>query len=165
MKKLFIILSLTLFTVGCGKEETVESTSATSPSKEEQTQVKSLLYENEEKGIRVGDIKHWKLSKEQDSNVVFQNENLQAIITILPNKQDIKSIKRDLIVGAGDITIIEETDKTLSFQSNRKESIQTDIFIFQVGEKMNIVTFVGKVDDDEMNRPKIVEFKEHIQFN
>lgn len=165
MKKLFIILSLTLFTVGCGKEEMVESTSATSPSTEEQVQVKSFLYENEEKGIRVGEVKDWKLSKEEDSNVVFQNEKLQAIITILPNKQDVKSIKRDLIVGAGDIKIIEETDKSLSFHSNRKESIRTDIFISQVGEKMNIVTFVGKVDDDEMNRSKIVEFKEHIQFN
>ncbi|TXC90646.1 hypothetical protein FS935_12090 [Metabacillus litoralis] len=165
MKKLFIILSLTLFTVGCGKEETIESTSATSPSKEKQVQVKTFLYENKEKGIRIGEVKDWKFSKEEDSNVVFQNEKLQAIITILPTKQDVKSIKRDLIVGAGDITIIEETDKTLSFHSNRKESIRTDVSISQVGEKMNIVTFVGKVDDDEVNRAKIIEFKKQIQFN
>ncbi|MEN2768164.1 hypothetical protein [Ornithinibacillus xuwenensis] len=161
MRKLILLISFLLL-AACGTEESSNTT--TNEKENTQDEKATFLFDSKEKGIKVEDASGWTLIEEQDSNVVFENGTLKAIITVISEDNDFATLKQDLKTSAGDITVLEESDTQLSFQTNRKESIRSDISLYKEGTKTQIITFMTKVENYKSNQSLIEEFSKKIKF-
>lgn len=158
-KILTIIVVLTVLAgSGCAKEAKQIDT---------QHQHQAIVYENPEVGLRVYETLNWAIDKDTtrtQSNVMFANGNLKAIITMIPNSKSFEEIKQELKIGAGKVTVITETDDYLAFQSDRQESIRTDIYISEHGGHIAIITFMTPLNDYESNLGKMESFKSSVEL-
>ncbi|KUO58990.1 MAG: hypothetical protein APF84_05915 [Gracilibacter sp. BRH_c7a] len=164
VKKLSIImLAITLLAVnGCSQAEQPENM-----DKEQTDNTKIILYENTQVGLRVYETKNWVTNQEPTAepfSVTFSNEHSKAILSVISNEKSFEEIKRELKVGAGKVIVLEEIGDYLAFQSERLESIRTDIYIEQIGARIGIITFMTPLKDYELSQDSIEAFKKNIEL-
>jgi hypothetical protein len=164
----YLICSLFLI-AGCSTPNSSDNQEVAGPEGdiEEIEKEQVIMYEHTDRGIRVYETPNWEFGEQSEGeqiNVTFHSEKGKAIITVLTSNKDLDEIKQELMIGVGKSNIIEETDNYFAFQSERKESIRTDVYIDQQGQRVNILTFMTPVDDYEENIEYIKEFKRHIEF-
>lgn len=155
---LIFILALVLLAVsGC--------TQAEQPKDMEQKQ--EVLYENTEVGLRVYKTQNWVIDEEpttKEFSVTFRDDYSKAIITVISNEKSFEEIKRELKVGAGKVSVLEETSDYLAFKSDRLESIRTDIHISQKGGHIGIVTIMTPLKNYESNQNSIQAFVNNVEL-
>lgn len=146
---------------GCGHKDS----SAEQPQETESTQQASL-YDNEEAGLTIEEVPGWTLSREVKNplNVSFVNEKSSVIVSILSNEKSIDEIKKEVLAGAGNVSIQEESENTLSFTSNRKESIRSDIKIERDSNSTTMIIFMTPASQYEKNKALFDEFNKNINF-
>lgn len=161
MQRLSILLGiLAILIAGCGN--------GGAPEAEEQKgnqPGESVLYENEQ-GLKITNSEGWTKKEETSDpfNIRFENEQSTAIISVISNEKSVEEIKDELISGAGEITILDEGDDFVSFQTDRKESIRSDVFVERSDEESRVIIFMTPAADYEKNKAKFDEFRENIHF-
>lgn len=163
MKIALPLLIILVVLAGCGhKESSVEE----QPHETESTQ-QTAMYVNEEAGLTIGEVPGWTLSKEVETplNVSFVNGKSSVIVSILSNEKSIDEIKKEILTGAGNVSIQEESENTLSFTSNRKESIRSDIKIKRDSDSTKMIIFMTPASQYEENKALFNKFYENINFN
>ncbi|WP_209121436.1 hypothetical protein [Alkalihalobacillus sp. BA299] len=171
-EKAFVFLALSLCSVflmtGCGSNDTSqEQNGEEAEVHSEADDVQALLYENSEAGFRVYETSNWEFKKEtgnESVNVTFENDQAKAIITVVSTNKQLEEIKKELKTALKKSTIIEETEHYLAFQSDRKESIRSDIYIDQRENGTSIITFMVPAEDFDANQEKMEELKRHIEW-
>ncbi|MCL7748002.1 hypothetical protein [Halalkalibacter alkaliphilus] len=168
---LFYLICSILLITGCASPNSSDNQEISAGPEEVIEEVieheKIVMYENTDRGIRVYETPNWEFGEQSEGdqiNVTFYSEKGKAIITVLSSKKDLEEIKQELMIGVGKSNIIEETDNYFAFQSERKESIRSDVYFEQQDQRVNILTFMTPVDDYEENIEYIKEFKQHIEF-
>ena len=165
---LFVLISLVLALSGCGKGESASNSEPIiDPAVEEVTQ-RLLLLEDEDASVRVYETPGWQLEQEAETEqfqATFQHEKLKAIMTTVSNEMPLAEIKRDVKVGAGKVTIIEEKDDYLAFQSDRKESIRSDVFIEKGQADTLVMIFMTPVELYEGNKEHIEALRNNTERN
>ncbi|WNF36630.1 hypothetical protein RJD24_19780 [Bacillaceae bacterium IKA-2] len=151
---IFIIISL-IALVGCNK--------ATEEDTDDQP-LPAVLYENPDQGVRVLKTDGWVVEKETATSVQFKNENIVAIISVIPNEETGAEIKQELLSAAGEITVTGEGPNYISWKSERSESIQTNVYINQKQNRNVITTFLTPLSDYENNREEIEAFRWHVEL-
>lgn len=149
---IFIIISL-ITLVGCGKA--VEGETDDQPA---------VLYENPDQGVRVLEIDGWVIEKETATSVTFKNEKIVAIISVIPKGDTVAEIKQELLSAAGEVTVTEEGPSYISWQTERNESIHTDVYIDENQDRNVITTFLTPLDVYENNKAKIEVFRGNIEL-
>lgn len=161
MKRLSIVLVvLAILAAGCGKEEAPQAEGKKGSQSE-----KTVLYESD-KGLKITNGDGWTKKEEisEPFNVRFENEKATVIISKISNKKSNGEIKDELISGAGEVTILAEEDNSVSFQTERKESIRSDVYIERSDEESRVIIFMTPAEEYENNKAKFDEFKDNIQF-
>ena len=126
-----------------------------------------ILYDNNDAGLRVYQTPDWYLEREvviEQLNVTFSDGKAKAIITVISSEKSIDEIKQELILGAGEVTVIEESDGYVAFESESTESIRTDVYISQTESSTGIVAFMAPSEDYEEVQESIGAFKDNIEF-
>ncbi|WP_209123999.1 hypothetical protein [Alkalihalobacillus sp. BA299] len=159
-KMMICLLSGLMIVTGCSSDSTTKS---------EQTQAESeeILFENTDVGLKIYESSNWIIEQEvyvQNLNVTFQNDTLKAIVSVIPSEKTMEQIKKELQLGDGLITVLEEKDDYFSFHTNQKESIRSDLYIEQDQGKTLIVTFMSPLEDFESYLEEIEEFKGNIKL-
>ncbi|UTW68631.1 hypothetical protein KHA80_13990 [Anaerobacillus sp. HL2] len=95
----------------------------------------------------------------------MKNGNLVAIVTMIPKETTTDEIKTELKKGAGKVTIIEETENFLSWKSDRKESIRTEVFIEENEASKFVLTFLTPLGTYEEMKKDIEALKTNIITN
>lgn len=132
----------------------------------------AVVYENPKAGIRVYETPDWVVGTEvvEPLNVTFHyyptlgNQQLKAIITVISNESTFNEIKQEFLTGAGEVSIIHESDNHLAYKSERKESIRTDIYLQLDGLHTKIITFMMPLEDYEENQEQMEAFINNIEF-
>lgn len=130
-------------------------------------QKKVIQYENEEVGLIVYETQSWMMEEETPTkqfSVTFTNDYSKAIITVISNEKSFEEIKRELKVGAGKVSVLEETSDYLAFKSERLESIRTDIYIIQKGGHIGIITMMTPLKNYEVNQNSIQDFVKNVEL-
>ena len=159
LRKTLIIMFVLSFLAVNGCTQTQE------PKDMEQEKV--IQYENGEVGLRVYEAQSWMMDEEAKTkqfSVTFINDYSKAIITVISNEKSFEEIKRELKVGAGKVSVLEETNDYLAFKSERLESIRTDIYISQKGGHIGIVTIMTPLKNYESNQNSIQAFVNNVEL-
>ncbi|MCT8137741.1 hypothetical protein H1D32_08305 [Anaerobacillus sp. CMMVII] len=111
---LFLII-IFLALVGCSKatEEQVNTN-------DNEQDASNYFYENSEWGIYIETADGWQIEKETAKNVQFNSEKLVAIISVIPKAYRVSEIKKQLLAGAGEVTVIGEGLNFISWKTNRQ---------------------------------------------
>lgn len=168
---MLLVLSF-IFLWGCSSEDQIADYSQKlneSPSVENmdhQKENQPILYNNHELGLTILETENWQVINEvkQPFNVLFENDKMKALITIISNESSFSSIKEELVESAGNVTIIEEKDSFITYISNRKESIRTLVYLYSFQEQTGIVTFITPEEDYVSNIEEIELFHSNIYF-
>ncbi|MDR5658854.1 hypothetical protein RH915_05070 [Serpentinicella sp. ANB-PHB4] len=156
---LLTLILILLIASGCSKKHV--------DTENQNIQEKAVLYENIDLGFRVFESSQWNVGEESTNgsfNVTFENNKLKAIVTILTSEKSVDEIKNDLKTGTRKANIIQDTKDSLIFESERKESIRTEIYIKDNRANKGIITFMTPVKDYENNKDAIDEFRRNLQF-
>ncbi|WP_100407972.1 hypothetical protein [Bacillus solitudinis] len=154
MKKTCLIIAL-LFMTGCqfSKAEEVD---------------KSVIYKNEEAGLKVYESEDWLLDTEVSSepfNATFKQESAKAIVSILPGKKSLHQIKNELGLTDEFIQLIEESEYHISFQMNELKNFRSDIYIEHTNaDDTLIVTFLTPVIEYEQQKEGKDLFRHNIEL-
>lgn len=151
---IFIIISL-IALVGCNKAAEGET---------DDKAVGAVLYDNPDQGVRVLETKGWVIEKETATSAEFKNEKIIAIISVIPKGETVAEIKQQLVSAAGKITVTNEGPNIISWESERNESIHTDVYIEEKENQNVITTFLTPTNEYENNRAKIEEFHGNIEL-
>ncbi|MFD1037826.1 hypothetical protein ACFQ3N_05305 [Virgibacillus byunsanensis] len=160
---LFFVVSFLL--VACQNDGNEGTEPNDKINNEQKQEVQNYLYES--KTVKVIQTPGWQLqdnsSKDKD-NIMFQNENVKAILTSVSHEKSLDEIKSELKASFGNSDAIEEDEQYLSLKSNRKESIRTDIYLNSGEEQTGILIFMTPHEGYEINQELIKEFKQSVQF-
>ncbi len=133
---------------------------------EKEQKDKNYLYESET--VKVTETSGWqhrdRSSKYGEENILFQNGNVKAILTLVSSEKSLDEIKSELKSSFGNSEAIEENENYLSLKSKRKESVQTDIYLNSGDEQTGILIFMAPFEEYETNQAVIEEFKKNVQF-
>ena len=160
MQRLSMLLGiLVVLLAGCGDGD--------SPKAQEKTdgqQQQSALYKSDQLEITNGEGWTKKEEIEEPFNIRFENDNATVIISEISNKKSVDEIKDELIQSAGEVTILNEGEDFVSFQTNRKESIRSDVAIERTNSESRVIIFMTPTAEYENNKEKFDTFKENIHF-
>jgi hypothetical protein len=161
---LVLFLSTLLLLGACGNESSQSNLEKNSePNQKEETK---YLYESQ--SFKVIELPGWTESKDESTddkaNVMFQNGKLKAVVTVVSNEKSLEQIKNELKTALGSAEEIEDSDHYMSFKSNRKESIRTDIYLNRSDEQTGILIFMTPLQNFETSKAKIEEFKNNVQY-
>ncbi|WP_432357052.1 hypothetical protein [Sporosarcina sp. UB5] len=162
MKLALPLLIVLVVLAGCGHQQ---SSAEEQPHETESTEQASL-YVNEEFGLTIGEVPGWTLLKEVENplNVSFVNEKSTIIVSILSNEKSIDEIKKEVLTGVGNVSIQEESENTLSFTSDRKESIRSHIKFERDSNSTKMIIFMTPAPQYEKNKVLFDEFQKNINF-
>jgi len=163
VQRLSVLLGiLVILIAGCGNEKAPEAQEKKGDQPDE-----SVLYINPEQGLEITNSEGWTKKEEISDpfNVRFENEKSTVIISEISIKKSVDEIKDELISSAGKVTLLNEDDNSVSFQTDRKESIRSDVFVEQSDEENRVIIFMSPAAEYEKNKVKFDEFKENIHFN
>lgn len=127
---------------------------------------KAVFYENVEAGLKIYESSDWTLDSEvsiEPFNATFKQGNVRAIVSIIPSVKTLDQIKQELHLDRDFVEVIEESDHRLSFQTNQKESIRSDIYAQQTDGETLILTFLTSIAEYEANQEKMEEFRNNIE--
>jgi hypothetical protein len=159
-----LFLSALLLLGACGSESSQSNLEHNTQTN--QTEEKEFLYESQV--IKVTETPGWKEDKNTSSNdkvnVMFQNGNVKAIVTMVSNEKSLEEIKNELKTAFGSAKEIEESDLYVAFKSNREESIRADIYLNRGDEQTGILIFMTPLQEFGASQPKIEEFKNNVQY-
>lgn len=169
MKKLlFYIFLLTVLVLAACKADKANLEKEKSTEKEEEVNQQTIIYEDDGTGIQIFKTDGWEKETEKKTpngiHVTFSNDNINSIITVVSSAKSLEAVKNELKLGAGKIHVMNEKNNYLSFKSDRKESIQTEIFLKKEGDKIYVFTFIVPVKDYEVSKEKINSFIENISI-
>lgn len=150
------MFSLLLLLVGCGNDPVDNSELEEEPM--------SFFYEDPESDVRILEANEWLIEKETATSVKLKSKNLVAIVSVIPTEKSTSEIKQELKAGAGKITVIGEGSNFISWNTDRKESIRTNIYIDQVGDQTLIITLMTPNDEYELNKEKMEAFRENVEL-
>ena len=126
---------------------------------------KVVMYENEKAGIQILESSNWMLDSEVSTepfNVTFKQDEIRAIVSIIPNIKSLEEIKKELDLTSDYVQIIEETPERLSFRMEQTEHTRSDIYVQQTGEETLVLAFFTPDHDYLANYEKIEEFRKNI---
>jgi hypothetical protein len=161
---LFILSIIAL--VGCGKDSDKKTANqmSTELGQGEAKGDTTSFYDDPERGIRVISADGWFIEKETETSVKFKSEKLVAIISVIPKGKTVAEIKQELVNGAGKIQINGEGPNLISWKSERKESISTNVYIEEKEDHNVIITIMTPSDQYENNLEKIEAFRWNIEL-
>ncbi len=154
---IFIILSF-IALIGCSSDDVTEA------KKDNGTSSTSVLYENPDQGVRVYKTDGWVIEKETATSVKFKNEKMVAIISVVPKQETIAEMKQELLAAAGKVTVTDEGPNYISWKSDRKESIHTNVFLEETKDRHVITTILMPHNVYESNREKMEAFRWNIEL-
>lgn len=167
-KRIFFVLILVvnLLLSACGNND-----SQTAQQEVTEIQDKKIIYTNDKWGITVFEAEGWVQSTSNydqtfsDSlNLIYQNETLKAIITIVSNNKSLEDIKKEIMISLGNVDVLEDSNTFLTLKTNRKESIRIDIYFNRNELHTGIITFMVPLDKYEANKNKISDFRDNVEF-
>lgn len=128
---------------------------------------KEYIYSNQEVGITVFENNNWFKDKEfllETLNVTFRSDDTRAILSVFDIQKNKNDIFKEIKVGAGEVTLLDESESFLSFKTDRTESIRTNIYIKSDENYHYAITFMTLEDDYESNKGKIVTFMDNFKI-
>jgi hypothetical protein len=151
------LLTFLIVLVGCGRatDEEIES---------KKVSTEASFYDNPEQGIRIETIDGWSIEKETAKSVKFTSDKIIAIISVIPREKTVSEIKKELLAGAGDVTVIGEGLNFVSWKSERQESIRTQVWVEEKADRHVIVTMMTPHELYEENQEKIEMFRESLKI-
>ncbi|PXW92239.1 hypothetical protein DES38_103258 [Streptohalobacillus salinus] len=164
MNKIIVLLSMVLLTA-CSTNTETSPEKEPSRVEDDQTMTETaLFFQSEEKGIMIEEANNFSFVAEKSNTVSFQKEDLKAIISVLTPTNDLTNVKQALKDGSGNITVIEETDGYLAFQSNHAEPIRTEVYLTVTGSHTYVTTFMMKAPEYEQYFSDIEHFRDALTF-
>lgn len=156
-KYIMVLLLLFAFILtGCGTQSETNDSNGTNNENTSQNQSQGkeqveYLYENEEVGLKVAQTTGWNLKTEKTEpfNIVFENGQAQSIISVIESDKSFEDLKSEFLAGAGKVSVVANEENYLSYQSNRKESMETNIYLDKKGNETIIISFVYPTNKSE----------------
>lgn len=128
-----------------------------------------LLYQNSSVHLKITQTGDWKKTSEKKSSkglhVVFKQNDLHAIVSVIPSTQSIKSIQSDLLRSVSNPSIFLQTETTLDFQAGTKDKIRVLNYLKKKGSQDYIFSFVTPVKTINQEKPVIQKFMANVQIN
>ncbi|WP_368646295.1 hypothetical protein AB4027_05290 [Alkalibacterium putridalgicola] len=164
-----ILLTSALFLAGCNEEPLADTKIESSQSETSSVVKVSYLYENEDYQLAISENMDWQLESEKETdnlNVVLNDDTLTALVSSVSASNTFEDIKKELIKGAGNVTVLSESDDFLSYKSKLKNAVRTDVYFKEQDELKNyIITFMSQTSEFEDNQPKVESLLNNIHFN
>ncbi|WP_096200661.1 hypothetical protein [Bacillus sp. FJAT-45350] len=113
---------------------------------------------------KLNEMQGWSIEKEISANpptisIIHEKQNVKGVFSVIETDKAIISIQEELLRSAGNVIVIEQTKNHLAYQTDRKDSVRTDIFTEQVDGKTTIFTLITPLHEYEQNQGIIMEFK------
>jgi hypothetical protein len=169
---MIVFLSLVVLLLGACGDKADEADQVNEPQSGKTDQVNepagNVLYENNNHGLKVFEAEGWTLKKESTADplsVVFTNGRVDAIISVLGDDKSFQKIKEELKAASGSVQVTDEKEDSLSYRSDRKESIRTDVFLRKGDGRVFVITFMTPNASYEANAGTIHDFQKHIRTN
>ncbi|RXJ01773.1 hypothetical protein DS745_09865 [Anaerobacillus alkaliphilus] len=153
---IFLIILLTAL-VGCSKA--TEEVTDNNPNGDGNN-----YYDNSELGISIEAETGWVLEKETSQTVKFTRDNIIGLISVIPKEKTVSEIKKELLSGAGEVTVVGEGLNFIAWKTELEESIRTQIWIEEKSDRQIIVTMMTPDEMFEGNRETIEDFREMIEI-
>ncbi|MFZ3577002.1 hypothetical protein [Virgibacillus sp. DJP39] len=164
-----LLITLLAFLSACGDAEAVKKEDQGSTKSVNQSEQKQDIYQNEAFNLKVQHSDGWKLENEVSGDKLIvsfkNNNNVKAIVTSVATEKNFSEIKDELKTGVGNIEIIEDNQKQLSFKSNLENSIRTDIYLEKQDEYTFVYTFMTPNKGYQQVKQYIDGFRKNIKLN
>ncbi len=123
------------------------------------------FYDNAELGISIEAEADWVIEKETSQTVKFTRDDLIALVSVIPKEKTVSEIKKELLAGAGEVTVVGEGLNFIAWKTERKESIRTQVWIEEKSDRQIVVTMMTPNDSYEGNRELMDDFRETIKIH
>lgn len=164
------MLMTVVIMIGCSDDEVREGQEEKdvdiSLSEKEQVNSETAMYENETFGVAVYEQEGWSLSKEENdpTNVVFEHEDVTSILTLLTTKKSVQDLKDELLSGANNVTVVEDEEQFLAYETDRQESVRSDVYFSISNGNTIVLTFVTAADEYGEVEDVILGFHEQVKY-
>jgi hypothetical protein len=127
------------------------------------------LYQNPSVNLKITQTGDWKKAAEKKSskglNLVFKENGLHAIVSVIPSTQSIQSIQSDLLKSVSHPAILSQSATTLDFQAGTKDKIRVLNYLKKKGNRDYVFSFVTPVKTFNQEKPVIQKFMANVQIN
>lgn len=164
---LFCIASIIL--AGCSSQTTGKGVKNPIQSTSSKKAPQSILYKNKNVGLTLYQTGQWRIvtdkSSSKGTNVVFKENKIQAIVSIVSSKNSISSIKKDLLKSVRNPTTLSESNTSLDFESGTKEKMRITSTFKMKGNYIYIFSFVTPVDQYDSQKSVVQAFMDKVVIN
>ncbi|WP_411953885.1 hypothetical protein ACKXGF_11650 [Alkalibacillus sp. S2W] len=168
-KFLVFIVFIIILLSGCSDDDnSAQSEESVGGDKsEEQTSTsEELLYDHKDTGVSVGYEEGWEMIEESKDpvNVTFQHDHILSVLTVLDDKQKVQSLKDELLQGANKASVVDESDRFIAYETNREESMRTEVYFMNDKEKTVMLSFVTAKDRYDKVEDDIASFRSKLNY-
>lgn len=123
-----------------------------------------FFYYNQELGIQIAEAADWVLEKETSNSVKFTSEKSIGLLSVVSKEKSVAEIKKELLGGAGDVMVIGEGLNFIAWKSERQESIRTEVWVEEKGDRYVIITLMTPEKHYEEKKEKLETFRHNIKI-
>lgn len=169
--KLTLLLCVALIILaGCStkttSKEAKNSNSSLSTSSDKASH--TILYQNRNLGLTLYQTDQWKKIYDKanikETNVVFKENKIQAIVTVVSLKNSISLIKKDLLKSVKNPKILSESNTSLDFESGMKEKMRITSNFKKKSNHIYIFSFVTPADQYGSQKSVVQTFMDNVSI-
>lgn len=164
-----LFLFFTLIISGCTEEALPDNKTEVKAVESVESEDTEILYQNEEHGLTISENLEWELESEKETdnlNIVLKHNKLKAIVSSVSSANSFEDIKTDLFKGAGNVSLVQDKEDFISFESSLKDSIRTDVYFRNQDDADHyIIIFMSQASNYDDNQEKIESLLSHINLN
>ncbi|SFC39098.1 hypothetical protein SAMN04488102_10624 [Alkalibacterium subtropicum] len=172
LKKRFIPVifsAVTIALAGCSNETLADTTGEEQSVQTAAQEESDSLYRNDDWGLDISPNMDWELESEKESenlHIVLKHNKLKAILSTVSSSQSFEDIKKELIKGSGDVSVLTDSEDYLSYQSKLKKAIRTDVYFKEHSDERNILMiFMSSAENYDANQEKVESLLDHTKLN
>jgi hypothetical protein len=128
-----------------------------------------ILYQNKNVGLTLYQTDQWKKTSNEtnskETNIVFKEKKLQAIVTVLSAKNSISSIKKDLLKSVISPKTLSESDTSLDFESGTKENMRITSVFKKKNNHIYLFSFVTPANQYNSEKSMEQAFLDKVSIN
>ncbi|MDQ0159645.1 hypothetical protein [Alkalibacillus salilacus] len=164
----FIVFIIVLLTGCSNNENSAQSQESVGDDKsgEQASTSDELLYDHEDMGLSVGYEKGWEMIEESKDpvNVTFQHDHILSVLTVLSGNKEVQTLKDELLQGANKASVVDESDRFIAYETDREESMRTEVYFMDDKEKTVMLSFVTAKDKYESVEKDITSFRSQLNY-
>ncbi len=171
-RRVMIVILLSIVLVGCQHDDLTNQAVKQTTRDGDIVQKESIdlneadvFYYNKEKGLIITENAGFTFVKEEQTTITFEKDRLKVILSVLSNEDSLSDIKTALKQSAGNITVLDETETFLSFQTVRNEPMRFDIYLTETTAHTYLTTFIAKAEYFDQQQPDMTAFNDALIFD